>query len=252
MKKRFVTLLSLLACASLLLASCAKLPKMEYENGVYTNAKTGIRYTAAPAYYEAIALEGEEAVARVMQKDNELLMYQMKGVAPEKMLASANYEVFCAVGTKLPELGEMDVERVLVCQTAGKTYELATLSSERDIAELVGAYCNFAGFDANEIDVGLQKERYDLKFSSKTVPGVYYCLTYWEFADEVLVYEVIDDFESFEKTYPDVEVTTEEYKGEKYAVYHFGTNILYNRATGLCYPAGDIVAKYLQGEADTQ
>ena len=252
MKKLFLRVLPLLLCLVMLLSSCAKLPKMEYRDGVYTNQKNGIRYQSAPAYYEAVALSGDEAVARIIQGDNELLVYEIAGVEPENMLASANYEVFCAVGTTLPELGELDVDKVLVCKTAEMTYELATVASERDIAELVGAYCNFVGFDMSEIDVGLEKERYDLKFSSNTLPGVYYCLTYWEFEDEVLVYEVIDDFENFEKTYPDVEVTTEEYKGEKYAVYHFGANILYNRSTKLCYPAGDVVAKYLLGEAETE
>lgn len=251
MKKTWFRLLPLLLCAMMLFSGCAKLPKLEYEDGVYTNQKTGISYLTASVCYEAISFKEDSEVARIERKGvDDLLMYPINGVDSAKMLASADYEVFYAVGTTLPTLAQMNPETVYICKTADMTYSIASITAKADISYLIEVYQGTKGFSKNEIDGSPTKERYDLKFESSSYPGIYYCLTYWQFEEDVLVYELIDDFNDFEITYPNAEVSTEEYKDEKYAVYNFGTALLYDRATGLCYPAGDTVAKYLSG--DTQ
>ena len=102
--------------------------------------------------------------------------------------------------------------------------------------------------NSREINITLSKEVYDLKFRSNAYPGIYYCVTYWQFEEDVLVYEEIEDANDFTITYPGVEVYTEEYKGDLYAVYNFGRGILYDRITKLCYPVGDIVWNYISDE----
>ena len=250
MKKLFLRTIPMLLCAVMLFSSCSKLPEFAYKDGAFVNEKTGISYLPAGDNYEAIALQSDKEVARIIQKGmDDIVMYPISGIDSEKMLTNELYEVFYAEGTKLPTLWEMDPEQMHICRTVTLTYSLATVTSAAELEELIDIYRNGKGFSENEIDVGLDKERYDLKFQSSAYEGIYYCLIYWEFEDEVLVYEVIEDFDDFEITYPDAEVTTEEYKGEKYAVYHFGTSLIYDRTTKTCYPVGDLLSKYLQDDA---
>ncbi len=241
MKKLFIRGTLCLLCALLLFSSCGKAPKMEYENGVFTNSKTGISYLPASVNYEAISYQGDTPVARIIQKGmGDLLVYRMSGVAPEKMLSSAHYELFYAVGTTLPTLAEMAPVKVHLCRTAADSiYSLASLDKKDDLAVLVDCYQNGVSFPAADmVDSSLERERYDLKFESKTHPGIYFCLTYWQFDREVLVYEDIKDPNLFVSSYPGVEVEVEPYEdgsGEYYAEYHFGTRLLYDRANDTCY-----------------
>jgi hypothetical protein len=163
------------------------------------------------------------------------------------MITTAHCEVFCAVGTTMPTLAQMAPTKIHVCRTVELTYQLAVIENAAEIAALVDTYENTRGFKKSiEMD-GMTVERYDLKFESATYPGIYYCLTYWRFPEDVLIYELIEDFDNFEILYPNATVTTEAYEDEKYAVYNFGKNIIYNRTTGLCYPAGEIIENYLRG-----
>lgn len=248
MKRFLLRILPLVLGALMLFSACAKPPEFERENGVYAYEKGGVSYVPAPMYYEAIGFKEGSEIARIKQKGLEdILMYPIEGVDPSSMITTANCEVFCAVGVTMPTLGEMAPTKINICRTVEITYQLAVIENAAEIAALVEVYENTRGFKKSiEMDA-MTVERYDLKFESETVPGIYYCLTYWRFPEDVLIYELIDDFESFEILYPNAEVTTDTYEDEKYAVYNFGKNIIYNRTTGLCYPAGEVIENYLRG-----
>jgi hypothetical protein len=252
MKKLLSRTLPLLLCAITLLTSCAKAPKMTYADGVFTVDGMGVRFEAAPAYYEAKAYAESRPVARLEQGDmDDLIFYEIDGISPEKMISSANHELFCAAGTKLPELWEMSAVRAYVCQTASVTYSLATVEGDKALASLIDPYQNGVSFLAKEIEAGLSMTKYDLKFESPLYPGIYYCLTYWQFNRDVLIYQDIEDPNAFTALYPGVEVTVKPYEKAEdgyYAEYNFGKYILHNRTTGKCWPIGDTVAVLL----DTQ
>ena len=247
MKQRVLRVLPFLLAVLMLFSSCAKLPKMQNERDVYTNPKTGISYVPAPAYYQAISLDENAQVARIVQKGmKDIVLYAVSGVDTKTMLTSDTYEIFCAMGTSLPTLTQMAPEVAYVCQTIELTWALAEIRDGEELSDLVERIEKTKGFPAAEIDPTLSKETYELRFQSKSHPGFYYCISYLQFESDVLIYEEIEDVDSFPITYPGVEVSTEEYKGDLYAVYHFGKGILYDRITRLCYPAGDIVEKYLK------
>lgn len=256
MKRTFMRTLPLLLCALMLLCSCTKkAPEMTYRDGVFSVNGLSVQYEAAPVYYEAKAYVQDRPIARLEQGEmDDLIFYEISGVAPEKMISSANYELFCAVGTELPKLWEMSATVAHICQTTGATYSLATVEGEKALASLIDPYQNAPAFPAKEIDVGLSKTKYDIKFESPLYPGIYYCLTYWQFEKDVLIYQVIENVNSFETLYADVEVTTEEYrytengeeKVEYYAVYNFGRYILHNRADGSCRAIGATIANALE------
>lgn len=246
MNKRLFRVALLLLSVILLLSSCGKPPKMEVENGNYTNKKSGVTYLRAPMNYEAVSIVKGKTVARVAQdKLDDIILYEIENTDPEKLLATGEYELFYAKGSSLPTLWEMSPAKVLISQTGTISFATGLIEDSTDIAALVGLYQNGVSFSKDEIDVGLTPTRYDLKFASTEYPAFYYTLTYWRFTTDVEVWELIDDPNTFVPSYAGVEVRTETYKDENYAVYNFGKEILYDRTTGKCYAAGDTVAKYL-------
>ncbi len=221
---------------------------MQYQNGTYIHPVNGVIYSRAPDYYEAISFEQDNPVANLVQA-GDILTYEISGIDPKQMICTVYYEVLCAKGITLPEkLSAFGPSKASVCKTVEMTVSLASITDAEELATLVACLESVPGFAQSEIDVALSKDRYDIKFESASYAGLYYCITYWRFDEDVLVYEVISDPDNFEKTY-DVEVTTEEYKGEWYAVYHFGTELLFDRVTGLCYAVDDTVSKHLDGVA---
>ena len=248
MNKKIFRAALLLLCIVTLFSSCGKPPKMEVENGNYTNKKSGVTYLRASMNYEAVSIVKGKTVARVAQdKLDDIILYEIENTAPEKLLATGDYELFYAKGTTLPTLWEMNPTKVLLSQTGTISFASASIEDGTDIAALVELYQNGVSFSKDEIDVALTPTRYDLKFASTEYPSFYYTLTYWRFTTDVEVWELIDDPNNFVPSYAGIEVTTEVYKGENYAVYNFGKEILYDRTTGKCYAVGDTVAKYLDG-----
>ena len=86
MNKRIFRVALLLLVATMLLSSCGKPPKMEVENGQYTNKKSGVTYLRAPMNYEATSIVKGKTVARVAQdKLADIVLYEIESTAPEKL-----------------------------------------------------------------------------------------------------------------------------------------------------------------------
>lgn len=251
MKTKALRLLLTLVGVSLLLCGCAA-PALKVENGVYSHPKTDVSYVRAPLCYEAVAIVESEAVARLKQGGDDVILYAIRDTDTARMIASANYEIFYAEGDRLPELWEMDANRVQITQTGSINYAIAVIENGADVQALVELYHNGVWFSEDEIDENLKPVRYDLKFSSPHYPAFYYVLTYRRYTSDVLVYEDIDDPNSFTPTYSGVEVTVKEYNDGSgyYAEYNFGRELLYHRESGRCYAVGDTVAKYLINSAE--
>lgn len=246
MNKNLFRAAMLLLCIVTLFSSCGKPPKLEVENGNYTNKKSGVTYLRAPLNYEAVSIVKDKTVARVAQdKLDDIILYEIENTAPEALLATEDYELFYAKGTTLPTLWEMQPNKALISQTGTISFATASIEDGADVAALVALYQNGVSFSKDEIDVGLTPKRYDLKFASAAYPAFYYTLTYWRFTENVEVWESVDDANNVTPTYTGIEMTVVEEDGETYAVYNFGKEILYDRTTGKCYAVGDTVAKYL-------
>ncbi len=244
----------LLVLCVLLLCACGRTPAMKYEDGVYR--VSGRSYTPAPVCYEAKNYLSDNEVACLEQKMGDLLFYEIKNVPAEQMISSADYDLFCTVGTKLPELWEMAPERATVCLTEVLTYEVAALSGY-ELTPILQAARSSARFTEKDALLGKTVASYEIKFDSESFPAFYYCLMYRQYSQDVLVYQEIGTGDDFEILYPDVPVTVEESTYEKdgtthvqrLAVYNFGKYILYNRATAECFAIDDTIAKKTEGKA---
>lgn len=252
MRTVLMRLTLLVLCMVLLLTSCNKPVALDKDtkNNSYTNSKTGVTYFHAPLCYEAISIFKDRAVARVKYKDmDDLTLYEIEFATPEQIIATKDGEIFCAQGTQLPTVWDMQSERVYVGQVgAALDYVVAVIETQTDIEALVEIYRDATPFSEREmLDDTLVRTRYDLRFYSHNYPSFYYCITYWQFSQDVLVYEVIDSIEGFVPTYTNaLNVTFEQDGDELCAVYNFGKGILYDRETRLCYAVGDIVYSYLE------
>ena len=243
MKIRFLQSVTLLLALLMLLCACSKVPAMELKEGdVYVNKKTKISYTHTSTCYRA-NVHSVDAVARIKQKNMEdKLLYSIDDTYAEKLLCDAEYMIYAAEGEKMPELWEMNLSKIYVNKTVNSSYTVATILDPEDIRSLVGTYQGGTSFAYEDIEDGLTFKRYDLVFAEEFLS---YYLVYLQYEEDVLVYEVIEDPAQFTALYPGVEVTTEEYKGEYYAVYNFGKHIMYNRETGRCYPVSNVLAAYM-------
>ncbi len=252
MRTVLLRLFPLLLCLLLLLTSCNKpiALDMDAKNSSFTNTKTGVTYLRAPFCYEAISVLKDRATARVKYKAmDDLTLYEIEFADPSQMLATADGELFYAQGTRLPAVWEMQSELIYVGQVgAKKDFVVATIQTTKDIDALVEIYQNAVPFPEKEmLDDTLTRTRYDLRFYSQSYPSVYYRITYWQFSEDVLVYEVIDSIDSFVPSYTNaLEITFEDDGDELCAVYNFGKGLLYDRDTKLCYAVGDIVYSYLE------
>ncbi len=256
MKKTLLRGLFLLLALTLLLASCGKVPTVKMDGEIYTIDSLG-RFLPASERYQAKAIFTEEALARISRKGmDDLLFYEIEGVASDRMIATEDYDLFYAEGLRLPELWEMEPTLALICKNAEVSYSVAALEGE-PLDEIVTRAQSAAAFPAAEMLTGLSYEGYEIKFESALYPGIYYRLNYRQYAEDVCIYQVVDDPNAFDPLYPDTPYTTEDYsyeedgvaKVEHNVVYNFGKYILYDRTTGKCFAIGDAIAKALENSA---
>ena len=256
MKKVIVRALLPALCLCMLLTACGKTVKLDYDafEGSYRDPKHNVTYLRAEAYYEAVGLREDQPYARIPSKKMEdMVLYQIDGADPSSMLANQYFEIFYAKGTSLPKLEEMDVTKMYVgsvIEGAVMDLTVATVTDVTDINALVALYASGTCFSETEkFEDGTIVSEFNLRFASANYPAFYYRLSYHHYAKDVLVYEVIESAEGFVPTYQGVEVTIDESYvekyGEIYAIYNFGSNILYDQVTGNCYPVGDMIAKYI-------
>lgn len=246
MKFRFLRIFALAFSLLMLLASCSKVPALELKEGdVYVNKKTKISYTNTSTCYRANAYSAEPTARIKLKNMEEKLLYSIDGMDGSKWLCDSDYMVYCAEGEKAPELWEMNISKVYINKTVNASYTVASILEPADIQALINVYQNGRSFAYEDLDDGLAFKRYDLVFADEHLS---YYLIYLQYEQDVLFYDVIDDPDNFTVQYPGVEVTTEEYKGEYYAVYNFGKHLMYNRETGLCYPVSDTLNAYFAEE----
>lgn len=256
MKKTIFRVLLPLLCLCMLLTACGKTVKLDYDSfhGSYHDSKHNVTYLRAEDYYEAVGLREDQPYARIPSKKmDDMVLYQIEGADPTSMLANQYFELFYAKGVELPTLDRMDVTKVYVgsvIEGAVMDLTVATITDAADISALIALYTGGVCFpEAEKFEDGTIVSEFNLRFASAKYPAFYYRLSYHHYAKDVLVYEVIESAENFVPTYQGVEVTIDESYAEKYgeiyAIYNFGTNILYDQVTGKCYPVGDTIVKHI-------
>lgn len=249
-----VLLCALLACVCLLV-SCGA-PAMKQEGVGFRNPKTGITYFPAPANYGAQKAEGAEAYARIARNGvDELLFYPVEGMNPDQYLVTANGTLLYAEGLKMPTLSELPVKEIGLYDTQVGSNS-ANITKADTIAAIKEGWENNPACTYQELWLLQSFTSYDLRFfGSGAYSGLYFRLQYLLFEEDACVYVLIEDEASFEDLYPGIPYELETFTGpdasgnevtERYAVYNFGKELIFDSVTGKCRMVGASLASLVQ------
>ena len=256
MKKRGLTAcLSGLLAVLLALCGCADPDQLQYDNDTrqYVRAGDGAVFYRAPSNYLAVRILTDREVGSIGQEEAEdLSLYviadyeETATLDPDEYMADDAYNVYYAEGVTLPRLWEMDVNLIRIVKAAAVSYSAGVIEDATEVAAVINVYQNGTAFAYNDADCNFrirEGETRQLAFSSPTYGGFYYVLYYYRFDESVELTQEVESFDNFTPAYA-FPYSLEEAGGKTYARYDLGKNFLYDRATGLCYPMGDVVASH--------
>jgi len=176
--------------ALLMLTGCsASLVNLQYKEGQLINKRLGLAYNTAPVYYEPVAIGN----AYGYYGKGDLTLYEITGLDPKEWITEGNVggiaTVFYREGLTLPTLAEMAPEQIYVCTGDEVIFGVATVDDSDAVAELVRLYTEG---EEDVMPISDSLIRYDLRFSSKTYPSIYYNLTYYEHEEGVYLYDRVE------------------------------------------------------------
>ncbi len=196
-------LLMAILLTSISLFSCGK--KLKIKDGYYYCEQNDVTYQMVDFEYVPVAIGKEYATFKDINIEYKL--YEIQGAAPEKWLSTADGNLFCAVGEKIPTVSEMNVDGILVCYEQTHVVALATIRNSAEISSILDDFANgdVVKFPDAEIDQSLK-----LRFTSAEYPWLYYSLTYVEYATDVCEYDEPGDLNSYKyrEVSDDVKVST--------------------------------------------
>ena len=247
MKKRIkIPLLAGTLALLMILSSCSDRFVYDKEKNGYIRQGDGTVFYAASANYRAVEVDKDEQMGEI-QKDGQenVSLYPLVGME-DVCLADDKYNVYVAEGETLPKLWEMDPHEIRIFQNDKVAFSLGTIDSADVIDNVVNAYQNgmsisYADSRCNFRIVNVERD--DLAFCSQNYAGLYYVLLFYRFEKDILLTDEVEDPANFTPAY-DRSYTFEEYQGVTYVRYNLGTNFLYDRTTGLCYPIDGMLDSY--------
>ena len=183
MKKCVVRVLALVFTCVMLVGSLSacRLHKVQFDKdlNLYTDGRTGIRYTDAPGCYEPVAI-GKEYAKWSYNRKSGVIFYEIGNMDPAKWLCEEGKTVFYAEGVTLPTLTEMAPEKVHLCVEEAITAVLVTVTDQADINALIDAWLGGEEITYSGLEPTLNLR---IKFESPSYPGLYYSLIYLEYSD---------------------------------------------------------------------
>ncbi len=195
------TLISLALAAIIVLSACLSScgAKLVYKDGAYYCAKNGVRYQSVDLRYYSVTIGEKYATIKEM---NNLELYEMKGIAPEKWLTTKDGDLFCAEGEKIPTLAEMGIDTVTICAVGNvATLALAEISNKENVAYVLNSY--LSGMELVYPDTYEISESLMLRFWAEEYAWLYYNLSYVEFVTDVLISDYPSDLSTYQ--YRDVD-----------------------------------------------
>ncbi len=255
----------ILLCAALvlscLLTACKAPALKQEEDGGFRNPQTGVAYyPTSPNYYAKPF--GTEPYARIKVGNGgeDILLYEIEGVDPERYLTSNGYSVYSATGAELPELSNLPCVRVGIYDTQVSSND-GNITEAREILALKELHASDSYTSLNNVGFYMDSNInwYDLHFMGDgAYEGIYYQLKYGVFSEDVVITELVekDSAGNMIELYPGVsyELSWEIYDGVEYQVarYNFGREILCDISTGNCYRIESSLLPYVTtvGEAE--
>ncbi len=171
----------------LLLASCGSGATFKEAGGRdVVDSASGKTWHHASACYEAVEL-GESVGKLQVTKKESYNLHQIKDMSPDAWLATEDGFVLYSHGTTLPTLQEMQATAMTIYADTESATKLHHITDAQSLAGIMTQY-----IPDNTITYPSRTpiRSYSLKFASESYPGLYYCLTYIEYADDYTLGDV--------------------------------------------------------------
>lgn len=238
MKRLFRFCLFALALLSVL-SACSRAVSFSMERGNYRNGKTGAIYTPVSGNYRSVAFF-EDALAGTYRSPSGAVtsFYRMEGT--EGWLTDGDHCIYLPEGVTLPSFGELALTGAQLCLSDAINFPI--LDVDKTAAERIRD--NVAGgtsFPYSRVNAE-RGEQYKLVFFASELP-VSYELIYQELKSELLIYEPLTDSGEIPDLYAGIPVEKMSVSGQEVAVFRFGTQFLYDRLAGLCYPVEKLTSE---------
>ena len=259
--KKIVTIA--LVCAMLVLScfltACRAPALKKEENGGFRNPQTNVCYYPAPLNYYAKPSD-EDPYARIKLENggDDVLLYEIEGLDPERYLVSGAYALYCAEGAELPDLYELPCIRVGIYDTQVASND-GNVTEAADITALKELHKNASHTTLNNVGLYIDNttQWYDLHFfGDGEYSGLYYQLKYGVFSEDVIITELVEKDANghYVDLYPGVPYKIEQktFEGKEYtvAVYNFGKEIMCDMTTGNCYRMENSLLSYITPASD--
>ena len=241
-KKIQIAMLAAILALVMLLSACG-VPTLKYDAAQkgYVRNSDGIVFRAAPQNYVAAAMDTENPIAKLVLEDKKLNVYTVCGTEngtdmdTNVWLADEEYKLYCADGTVLPKLWEMQVNRISILQNTTEAFGMGRVTDADEIATVVDAYQNgptYSAVDLRHVIALLtyrtDYNKYTLSFSSANYAGLCYTLTFYHFESDVYLT-------------PD---------GSDEEPVNVGKNIILDPETGLCYAVRGVFDVFFHKSAE--
>ena len=232
MKHPFRPLLLALAVLALL-ASCSRTASFSIESGNYRNNKTGAVYLPVSDNYRSTGYFKDALLGTYRSPSgNVTSFYRVEGL--DGVLTDEDYRLYVAEGASLPTFDALDLASADLCMSDAITVSLRTFDAN-DAERFRNAVLNGVSFSYAKVNQKLLADRYDLVFFAKNL-SLTYRLIYQESKSELLIYEPLTGNGEIPDLYPGIHAEKTVVNGEEIAVFHFGTQFLYDRSAKTCYP----------------
>lgn len=183
--KFYFRIFVLLLAVVLLLCGCGRTLTVNGDD-TYTDRHSGVTYIPLSPCYEPTAIG--EAYATFKLSGVKTVLHQVGSISPERYLASEYYDVYANREISVPGFESLELKRLLIYSTEGTTIPVLTLQNETEshadvIAALRGAY-----LEGERVSYPSFYERaasYTLRFEASNLPGLYYTITYIEYAEDI-------------------------------------------------------------------
>ena len=230
--KRSFRLLPVLLAILLFLAACSpRKTVFGMERDGYRNSKTGVLYLPVSNFRAANYFADGLIGTYTSPSGNVTSFYRVEGM--ENAIADNDYQLYLAEGVSPLDFERLALESADLCYANAITYFYRSFNTA---SRLRDAITNGTALPVSRVNATVT-ERYDLVFNAADLP-LKYRLIYRNYASEILIYEPLTADGGIPDLYPGVpaEKALNEAAGVEEAVFHFGTQLIYNPQTRLCYP----------------
>ena len=184
MKSYFRILLVLLATL-LLLCGCGRKLTVN-DDDTYTDRRSGVTYAPLSPCYEPAAIGAEYATYKL--SGMKTVLYQVGTLEPEQYLTSEYYAVYANRELNVPDFAALTLTKALLYKTTNAAIPALTLKSEDDAQKSVITALRQAYLEGARVSYPSFYEReasYTLRFEASNLPGLYYTVTYIEYAEDI-------------------------------------------------------------------